>query len=292
MKKWFWILAGMLLWGAGCNKGTVMETPETVQETSVVQANDNAAIVDSIVENGGSEKMADQEKVLTDELGFRVDSFTTQSGKTVSFHAIKHGSLRIQYDNLEFEVDPVTKQEGLTVKYSDFPKADYILVTHEHFDHLDAEAIGYLEKTGTVIVTNAACAKALGRGEVMANGDIKTLRDDIRVEAVAAYNSTPGRDKFHPKGRDNGFILTLDGFRIYIAGDTEDIPEMASVKDIDVAFLPCNQPYTMTPQQFAHAAEMIQPRVLFPYHYSATPMKNVEAVMKDSNVDLRIRDYQ
>ena len=112
------------------------------------------------------------------------------------------------------------------------------------------------------------------------------------MEAVPAYNNTPGREKFHPKGRDNGFILTLDGFRVYIAGDTEDIPEMANIKDIDVAFLPCNQPYTMLPEQLANVVRMIQPKVVFPYHYSNTKIEECVELLKDVKVDVRIRNYQ
>ena len=96
----------------------------------------------------------------------------------------------------------------------------------------------------------------------------------------------------HPKGRDNGYVLTLDGLRIYIAGDTEDIPEMAKLKDIDVAFLPCNQPYTMTPEQVAKAAKTIKPKVLFPYHYSETPVKRASELLSDTSIDVRIRNYQ
>ena len=114
----------------------------------------------------------------------------------------------------------------------------------------------------------------------------------ITVEAVAAYNSTPGREQFHPKGRDNGYILTIDGLRIYIAGDTEDIPEMSAIKDIDIAFLPCNQPFTMTPEQLIHAAKVIKPRVLFPYHYGQTDLSTVPAALKGTGIDVRIRHYE
>ena len=99
-------------------------------------------------------------------------------------------------------------------------------------------------------------------------------------------------DEFQTKGRDNGYILTLDGLRIYIAGDTEDIPEMKDIKDIDIAFLPCNQPYTMTTEQVVKAAKIIKPKVLFPYHYSQTPITQVIMKLAGSGIDVRIRDYQ
>jgi L-ascorbate metabolism protein UlaG (beta-lactamase superfamily) len=220
-----------------------------------------------------------------------VDVFKTPSGKEVVFHCIKHGSVRIVYDGKEIEIDPVTKIPPVT-DYAALPKADYIFVTHEHGDHLDKVAIDALTKEGTNLITNKNCAEMLGKGTVMANGDALTLAPDIQVEAVPAYNNTPGRERFHPKGRDNGFIITLDGFRIYIAGDTEDIPEMSAIKDIDVAFMPCNQPYTMTPEQLNNASRTVQPKVLFPYHYSDTKIEQVVELLEGSGVDVRIRAYQ
>ena len=132
----------------------------------------------------------------------------------------------------------------------------------------------------------------LGDGTALRNGERAQVREDVSIEAVPAYNITPGREKFHPKGRDNGYVLTLGGFRIYLAGDTEDIPEMADVKDVDVAFLPVNQPYTMTPEQAARAAKTVQPKVLFPYHYSQTPIQRVADLLAGSGIDVRIRDYR
>ena len=132
----------------------------------------------------------------------------------------------------------------------------------------------------------------LGSGEIMANGDQLQIADDIKVEAVPAYNYSEGRTQFHPKGRDNGYILTVDGLRIYIAGDTEDIPEMASVKDIDIAFLPCNQPYTMTTEQLVKAAKTIKPKVLFPYHYGQTDVTNVPSQLQADGINVRIRHYE
>jgi L-ascorbate metabolism protein UlaG (beta-lactamase superfamily) len=124
------------------------------------------------------------------------------------------------------------------------------------------------------------------------NGDSIIYRDDIKIEAVSAYNTTPGREQFHPKGRGNGYVLTLDGLRIYIAGDTEDIPEMANLKDIDIAFLPCNQPYTMTVDQLVNAAKVIKPKVLFPYHYSQTPIQQASLRLAGTGIKVLIRDYQ
>ena len=224
-------------------------------------------------------------------MDFQTDTFKTKEGKTVTITAIKHASLRIQYDGLEIQVDPVAKYAPET-DYSKFPKADVILVTHEHFDHFDSNTIATLKKDGTEIVVNPAVQKMLGFGTALANGESRVLAKGIKLDAVPAYNTAPGHTQFHPKGRDNGYVLTIDGFRIYIAGDTEDIPEMAALKDIDVAFLPCNQPYTMTPEQVAKAARTINPKVLFPYHYSQTPIKQVADLLADSGIDVRIRNYQ
>ncbi len=224
-------------------------------------------------------------------MDFQTDTFKTKGGKEVVVTAIKHASLRIQYDGLEIQVDPVAKYAPET-DYSKFPKADVILVTHEHFDHFDRDTIATLRKDGTEIVANPAVQKMLGFGTALANGESRVLAKGIKLDAVPAYNTTPGHTQFHPKGRDNGYVLTIDGLRIYIAGDTEDIPEMASLKDIDVAFLPCNQPYTMTPEQVAKAARTIKPKVLFPYHYSQTPIKQVADLLTGSGIDVRIRNYQ
>ena len=224
-------------------------------------------------------------------MDFQTDTFKTREGKAVTITAIKHASLRIQYDGLEIQVDPVAKYAPET-DYSKFPKADVILVTHEHFDHFDRDTIATLRKDGTEIVANPAVQKMLGFGTALANGESRVLAKGIKLDAVPAYNTTPGHTQFHPKGRDNGYVLTIDGLRIYIAGDTEDIPEMSALKNIDVAFLPCNQPYTMTPEQVAKAARTIKPKVLFPYHYSSTPVKQVADLLTKSGIDVRIRNYQ
>ena len=226
------------------------------------------------------------------------DVYTTRSGKQVSFTFIKHASFEIKYDGLSIQVDPVRKLPPET-DYSKFGKANFILVTHEHFDHFDKDAIATLSDQNTKVVLNKRCADMLGSDHeflkqydevtAMSNGESMKLRDDISVEAVPAYNITPDRTQFHPKGRDNGYVLDLDGLRIYIAGDTEDIPEMAQLSGIDIAFLPCNQPYTMTPDQLANAAKMFSPKVVYPYHYSDTPVEQINALLKGSGIEVKIR---
>ena len=223
---------------------------------------------------------------------YEVDTFKTKSGKTIRFHALVHASIRVEYDGKEIEIDPVTKLGNKTVDFTAMPKADYIFITHEHQDHFDREALKILTTQQTSLVTNKRCADMLGSGKVMANGDKLQLADDITVEAVPAYNITEGRQQYHPKGRDNGYILTIDGLRIYIAGDTEDIPEMASVSDIDIAFLPCNQPFTMTTDQLVRAARIVKPKVLFPYHYGQTDVSKLPSQLQGDGIDVRIRHYE
>ena len=231
---------------------------------------------------------------------YEIDEFTTKSGKTVKFHALMHACIRIEFDGKEIQIDPVQKLGNRTVDYTAMPKADYIFVTHEHGDHYDANAIKQLSTDKTQLVMNKRCADMYGAGQVMERSALGTLRsakngdklqlNDVSVEAVPAYNITEGHTQFHPKGRDNGYILTIDGLRIYIAGDTEDIPEMLQIKNIDIAFLPCNQPYTMTPDQLVRAAKVIKPKVLFPYHYGQTDLSGVAEKLK--GIDVRIRHYE
>ncbi|MCR5444195.1 MAG: MBL fold metallo-hydrolase [Bacteroidales bacterium] len=218
------------------------------------------------------------------------DIFVTTGGKPVKLHALMHSSIRIEYDGRNLYIDPCSNLRGRMVDYAAMPKADIILVTHEHFDHYDTAAIRQLTADSTLLIMNPRCVELYGSGTAMANGDRQQFADGITLEAVPAYNTTAEHLQFHPKGRDNGYILTLDGLRIYIAGDTEDIPEMADVKDIDIAFLPCNQPYTMTPEQLVNAAKVVKPKVLFPYHYGETDVSGIPAQL--TGIDVRIRHYE
>ena len=223
---------------------------------------------------------------------YEVDEFKTKSGKTVRFHALVHASIRMQYDGREIQIDPVTKLGNRTIDFTAMPKADILFVTHEHGDHFDKNAIKLLSNEKTQLIMNKRCTDMYEAGRAMANGDKLQLADDITVEAVPAYNISEGRTQFHPKGRDNGYILTVDGLRIYIAGDTEDIPEMTTIQDIDIAFLPCNQPYTMTTDQLVKAAKTIKPKALFPYHYGQTNVSALPAQLQSDGIDVRIRHYE
>ena len=215
---------------------------------------------------------------------YPVETLTTKDGKKINITLFKHASLAIEYNGLEIYVDPVTKVGDTQIDYTAMPKANYILVTHEHWDHLDPVAIKELSKPSTQVILNATSEKQLGKGTIMANNQEMNLADGITLESVPAYNTTPGREKFHPKGNGNGYILNIDGTRIYIAGDTEDIPEMAQIKNIDLAFLPVNQPYTMTIDQAEKAALTIKPKILIPYHFSDTPIEQLkEKLDKDKS---------
>jgi L-ascorbate metabolism protein UlaG (beta-lactamase superfamily) len=146
-----------------------------------------------------------------------------------------------------------------------------------------------LSKESTQIILTSASFEIFKKGTVMKNGDKKAI-DEIEIEAVPAYNTTEGREKFHPKGRDNGYILTIGKKRIYIAGDTENIPDMSLLKNIDIAFLPMNQPYTMLPEQVADAANRIKPKILYPYHYGERDVSKLKTLLaKNHNIEVRIR---
>ena len=221
---------------------------------------------------------------------YEAERFLTPGGHPVQITLIKHASLEIRYAGLSIQVDPVLDLGRPTDYAAEFPKADCILVTHEHGDHFDQDAIDVLRKEGTTVVTNPRCGEMLGWGTVLANGDASDLAEGVHVETVPAYNTTEGHLQFHPKGRDNGYVLHLDGLRIYIAGDTEDIPEMADLKDIDIAFLPVNQPYTMTVDQCVRAARTIRPKVLIPYHFSQTDLSALPSLLP--GMDIRLRQMQ
>jgi L-ascorbate metabolism protein UlaG (beta-lactamase superfamily) len=213
------------------------------------------------------------------------DSFDTGRGK-LTIYFLGHATLMMTWGKLVIHIDPVAEHAD----YKKLPKADLVLVTHEHHDHLDAKTIAAIGKKGTRIVLNQAGRDQLGDGEALKNGDSMEVHG-IGIKAVPAYNTSPGHEKFHPSGgRDNGYVLILGDKRVYIAGDTEDIPEMAELKNIEIAFLPMNQPYTMTPAQVAHAVEMIKPKIVYPYHYGDTDTGELVKLLKDvKGTELRIR---
>lgn len=219
-------------------------------------------------------------------LNQNIDTIQTPQGAPLYVTFLRHASLILTFDGKVFYVDPL--KEYMTS--GDYPKADYILITHDHYDHCDKEAVEALCKKGTEVITNADAARQLGRGHVMKNGDRLELSDGVSVEAVPAYNTTPGHTQFHPRGRDNGYVLTLGGLRVYISGDTEVIPELSLLKDIDVAFLPVNQPYTMTLEQADEAARIIKPKRLYPYHFGDTPVARLKKMLDGTGIEVVVHE--
>jgi L-ascorbate metabolism protein UlaG (beta-lactamase superfamily) len=215
---------------------------------------------------------------------FQEDVIKT-SGGDLKITCIKHGTLMFSYAGKVIHIDPVS----MYADYATLPKADLILVTHEHGDHLDVKAIDAVRTAGAKIVCNAASAKTVSDAIVMNNGDTQTAVG-ISIEAVPAYNL---EKPFHPRGNGNGYILTFGDKRVYVAGDTENVPEMKALKGIDVAFLPMNLPYTMSPEQAADAAKAFRPRVLYPYHFGNTDTGRLVDLLKDEpGMEVRIRDLQ
>ena len=204
---------------------------------------------------------------------------------------IGHGSLLFTFGGKTIYVDPYSK----LADYAKLPKADVILITHEHRDHLDPVAIEKVRTEKTTIVLTEASAGRVSGGMVMNNGDVKAI-NGMTVEAVPAYNIVSKRENgqpYHPKGVGNGYIITFGDKRVYVAGDTENIPEMKSLKNIDIAFLPMNLPYTMTPEMVADAASMIRPKVLYSYHTGDTDIAKLIALMKDrKDTEVRIRNMK
>jgi len=227
-----------------------------------------------------------QEKDMSSQKQFEVDTIPTETGD-LKITFIGHGTLLFAYQGKIVHVDPV----GQEADYSKLPKADVILVTHEHSDHLDPKAIGMIRQEQTKVLLTQACAGKVPGSMILKNGDIVTVHG-LKIEAVPAYNivhKRPDGQPFHPKGVGNGYIVNFDKTRVYVAGDTENIPEMAQLKKIDVAFLPMNLPYTMTPEMVAQAAKTFEPRILYPYHYGQTDPNTLVNLLKDSKIEVRIR---
>ena len=218
---------------------------------------------------------------------FETDTIKTSAGD-LNITFLGHGSLYFAFGGKIIHVDPFSA----VADYSTLPKADIVLLAHEHMDHLDLKALNPVRTDKTIVVLPEVCAKQVEGGLVMKNGDVKTV-GGLKIEAVPAYNIVHKRETgqpFHPKGVGNGYIITFGDKRVYVAGDTENIPEMKNIKNIDVAFLPMNLPYTMTPEMAADAARMIKPRVLYPYHYGETDTSKLVALLKDTKeTDVRIR---
>ena len=221
------------------------------------------------------------------QVPFETDNISTSDGD-LEITFIGHASLIFTFNGKVIYVDPVSEQAD----YSTLPKADIILITHEHSDHFDLSAIKILRTDQTKLVLTETCARKISGGMVMKNGDVQIIQG-IKFEAIPAYNIIHKRDNgqpFHPEGIGNGYILTFGDKRIYVAGDTENIPEMKRLQGIDVAFLPMNLPYTMTPEMVADAAKSFRPKILYPYHYGDTDTSKLVKLLKDEQgIEVRIR---
>jgi L-ascorbate metabolism protein UlaG (beta-lactamase superfamily) len=215
------------------------------------------------------------------------DTVQTSAGDlTISF--IGHGTLMFRHGGKVIHVDPVGREGD----YSVLADADLILVTQEHGDHLDVDAIAEILTQNTSIVVSKSCEGRLEEAVVLENGE-ETTAAGFRVEAVPAYNVVHMRSEgqpYHPKGSGNGYVITFGDTRVYVAGDTEDTPEMMALDGIDIAFLPMNLPYTMTPEMVAEAARAFRPRVLYPYHFGETNTDELVSLLAgEEGIEVRVR---
>jgi L-ascorbate metabolism protein UlaG (beta-lactamase superfamily) len=218
---------------------------------------------------------------------FEKDVIQTSAGE-LEITFLGHGTLMLAFDGKIIHVDPF----GRVADYAQLPKADMVLITHEHGDHMDLGALAHIRIGQTEVVLTETCAEQVAGGIVMRNGDTRTVKG-ITIEAVPAYNivhKRPNGQPFHPEGVGNGYILTFGDKRVYVAGDSENTPEMKALRDIDCAFLPMNLPYTMTPEMVADVAKAMQPKILYPYHYGDTDTSKLVALLKEQpGIEVRIR---
>lgn len=218
---------------------------------------------------------------------FESDEITTREGPLKIFF-LGHASLIFFFRDLKVYIDPYSD----VADFSSLPKANIILITHEHGDHFDRPAIEKIINNQTQIVLNENSAEKMGSGNVLHNGD-EIILNGLKIQAVPAYNRVHKRANgqfYHPQGTGNGYVITFGDKKVYAAGDTENIPEMKDLQNIDCAFLPMNLPYTMTPQMVAEAASDFRPKILYPYHYGETEMEPLITLMKKvKGVELRIK---
>lgn len=215
---------------------------------------------------------------------YPTDKIEWGKGEKLTFTFFAHASLAITLGERHIYIDPVSDN----ARYSTLPKADAVLITHHHYDHLDRAAIDDITTRNSLIICDKTSAESFdGEAVVMTPGAKAKPFDDVLIEAVAAYNTSEGHTDFHPRSREDcGYVISIEnGPKIYIAGDTEPTEEMLSLKDIDIAFLPVNQPYTMTVEQAAEVIKTLQPKVFYPYHYGQveekTDIEKLKALVAD-----------
>ena len=216
-----------------------------------------------------------------------VDEFETSAG-TVRITPIHHASMMIQSGDAVIHVDPWSQGN-----YEGLPQADLILITDIHGDHLDEAMVRKLSKPATVIIAPYAVSEKIDNVKAIQNGE-SIIWTDWRVQSIPMYNLTrgpaPGK-LYHDKGRGSGYILRYGGKQFYIAGDTEGIPEMRALKNIDVAFIPMNLPYTMPPEEAAEAVRAFHPKVVYPYHYRGSDPAAFQKALEGSGIDVRLRNW-
>lgn len=239
-------------------------------------------------ENTGNQKSQDSLSEMTQvEKIIPADSYITDKGE-LKVTLVGHGSVMFEYAGKIIHVDPYSK----VADYSLLPKADLIILTHDHSDHLDAAAIEAVKKDATVFIMSKVCNDSLKYGEIMNNGDNKVF-EGINIDAVPAYNienKRPDGGFYHPKGRGNGYVFTFGDKKVYVAGDTENIPDMKLLRDsMYIAFLPKNLPYTMSDDMFIDAAKTLNSTYLYPYHFSEFDENKISKKLKDTDIKLLVR---
>jgi L-ascorbate metabolism protein UlaG (beta-lactamase superfamily) len=221
---------------------------------------------------------------------FEKDVLKTSAGD-LAITFVGHGTLMMEFQGKTIHIDPWTR----AADYASMPKADLALITHHHGDHLDGKAVKQIRREKTVIVITAACANDVEGGMILKNGE-STEAMGVSVTAVPAYNLVHKRSNgqpFHPKGEGNGYVLGFGDTKVYVAGDTENTPEMKALRDIDIAFLPMNLPYTMTPEMAADAVMAFRPTIFYPYHYGDTDVSKLIDLLKDAKgVEVRVRNMK
>ena len=223
------------------------------------------------------------------------DSNVMTSQGDLVVHAIHHASMTLTWLDTTVLVDPAPAPDAaegsdVTAEYKALPAPNLIIVTHEHGDHFNADILKAIPDA-PIIAPQAVIDKMpddlKARATVLANGESKKFSDILTVDAVPAYNITEDRLKFHPKGRDNGYVLTFGNTRVYVAGDTEDTPEMRALTGIDVAFVPMNLPYTMDVEHAADAVKAFKPGIVYPYHYGESDVNKFKELVGDAS-DVRL----
>ena len=216
------------------------------------------------------------------------DTIDTSKGP-LTIVPLNHASLFFGFGGKVIAVDPTME----ALKHGPLPKADYVFITDIHPDHLDKDALAVVGRSDTIFVGTAAVGLQHALNHVL-NNHMRRDFDLFVAEGVPMYNLTRGPSEgklFHDKGRGAGYVFTFGDKRIYVSGDTECTPEMRALKNIDVAFLCMNLPYTMPPEEAATCASAFKPKIVYPYHYRGQDPKAFADALKGTGIDVRLRDW-